>query len=66
MSTKKLDTLNNVFRNGLSFSFKHSKLFDRSGEFSGYVVLFVVPTVTKTGHLQVTVHKRHPLRQGAR
>jgi hypothetical protein len=55
ISTKNSDTLNNVFRSGLSFSFKHSKLVGTSGEFSGYVVLFVLPTVTKTGRLQVTV-----------
>lgn len=66
ISTEISDTLNNVFRSTLSFSFKHSKLVGTSGEFSGYVVLFVVPIVIKTGHLQITCHELHPLRQAAR
>jgi len=66
ISTENSDTLHNVFHSGLSFIFKHSKLVGTSGEFSGDVVLFVVPTVIKTGHLQITGHERHPLGQAAR
>jgi len=66
ISTKNSDTFHNVFRSDLSFIFNHSKLAGTSGEFSVYVVLFIVPTVIKTGHFQITSHERHPLRQAAR
>jgi len=66
ISTKNSDTFHNIFRSDLSFIFNHSKLAGTSAGFSGYVVLFVVPTVIKTGHLQITGHERHPLGQAAR